>query len=358
MVGILDGGGNWLIKNSNIHSTSGVNTDYSYAFGRFTYAFSQTLAGTTTIIGSKLTATGTGTGLNGVFGVIISGCLNSGPIRIEGSVITAESTVAAPGYETTAFYDAGLCSGSVLVEGSVLTYESVTGATSGQFYGIHVPPSAGYQADIRGSIIRSVGSGGTRADVQKDVSAGPISLAGVDYSTVAGVTASSIATSDFRQGQFSADLTIPLSAPTANSNGRLWVVPANNQLCFRSGGAQYCVTGGGFMKVSQIGTSPSPGNLVCLTVGNKREGQAAVTIVNRDTGAAVGNATVTGNWSGATTQNGVTAVTNGSGVATLTSNQASPGGVFTFTVTNLTHSPDFYDSGSNVETSDSTPTCN
>jgi len=357
MVGILDGGGNWLVRNSNIHGSASTSGTDVYAYARFTYGV-QSPAGTTTIVGSKLTATGTSANLGIVFAVIESGCMNSGPLRITGSVISAASTVSAPGYETSAIWDLGFCTDTLLVEGSVITYESVTGATSGTFYGVHLPNSSGSPLDIRGSVIRSVGTGGTRADVQRDDNTSTISLAGVNYTTVGGAGAPGIATADFRQGQFSADLTIPLTTPTASSNGKLWVVPANNQLCFRSGGAQYCVTGGGFMKVSQIGTSPSPGNLVCLTVGNKREGQAAVTIVSRDTGVAVANATVTGNWSGATTQNGVTAVTNTSGVATFTSAQASPGGVFTFAVTNVAHSPDFYDSSSNVETSDSTPTCN
>jgi hypothetical protein len=83
-----------------------------------------------------------------------------------------------------------------------------------------------------------------------------------------------------------------------------------------------------------------------------------VTIVSRDSSANVVGATVTGNWSGATTQNGVTAVTDGTGTATFTSNQANPGSVFTFTVTGVTLSPNFYDPASNLETTDSTPTCN
>jgi len=37
MVGILDGGGSWLIKNSHIHGTSGASGAQVYAFARFTY---------------------------------------------------------------------------------------------------------------------------------------------------------------------------------------------------------------------------------------------------------------------------------------------------------------------------------
>ena len=134
-------------------------------------------------------------------------------------------------------------------------------------------------------------------------------------------------------------------------------VDSSNRLCFRSAGAVRCLVGSIFMKVTKIGTSSAPGNVVCVTAGSTRQGRAEVTIKNRDNLAVVAGAVVTGNWSGAVTQNGVTATTDASGNATFTSNQANPGGVFTFTVTNVTHAPDNYDSSANVETSDSTPTC-
>ncbi len=358
MAGILDGGGSWLIKNSNIHGI--FDGAPVYAFRRFASGTASP-SGTTTIIGSTLTATNTTS--EPAYAVQVTGCPNAGPLRIEGSVLSAVSmnVTSAPDIEKTAILNDGpgsCAAGPILVEGSVLMYGTVNSGIGGVFYGVHLTSTSVLPIDLRGSVIRPVGPAGARIDVQIDGTGAAVTLAGVEYSSVGGVGASSIATRDFRQGQFSSDLTIPLAAPATAADGKLFV-NSSNQLCYRSAGALYCAAGGGFMKVSQIGTSPASGNLVCITVsGTKREGQARVTIVNRDTVAPVSNATVTGNWSGATTQNGVTAVTNSSGIATFTSNQTAIGSIFAFTVTNVTHSPDFYDSSSNVETSDSTPTCN
>src|SRR6185436_5680675 len=291
-----------------------------------------------------------------VYPVYIAPTVEPGELRIIGSTVIARSTVQAPAYDVAPIFPNG-SGGTMIIEGSTLIYESVPNATGGEYYGINAEVSAAYPTLVRNSMIRSVGSGGTRADVRRDNNTIPISLAGVDYSTVMGVGASGIVTSDFRQGQFSADLTIPLTTPTATSNGRLYV-GATDRLCYRSGGEERCVGGGVFMKVSKLGSSSAPGNLLCVTAGSKRQGRALVTVVSRDTGVAVAGATITGNWSGATTQNGVTAVTDGTGTATFTSNQANPGGVFTFAVTNVALPPNIYDAAANLETTDSTPVCN
>jgi len=350
-----DFGGDWLISGSWLHTSTAAAGETGIAYVR-SADVGATWGGTTTITGSVLESTGTGTSLADVYPVYIAPTVEPGELRIIGSTVIARSTVQAPAYDVAPIFPNG-SGGTMIIEGSTLIYESVPNATGGEYYGINAEVSAAYPTLVRNSMIRSIGSGGTRADVRRDNNTIPISLAGVDYSTVTGTGASGIATSDFRQGQFSADLTIPLTTPTSTSNGRLYV-GTSDRLCYRSGGEARCVGGGFFMKVSKLGSSSAPGNLLCVTAGTKRQGRALVTVVSRDSGVAVAGATITGNWSGATTQNGVTAVTDGTGTATFTSNQVNPGGVFTFAVTNVALPPNFYDAAANLETTDSTPVCN
>jgi hypothetical protein len=86
--------------------------------------------------------------------------------------------------------------------------------------------------------------------------------------------------------------------------------------------------------------------------GNKKKGQATVTI-NDNCGNPVANATVSGTFTGSINQS-VSANTNGSGVATLTTTNTAGGNVsVTLCVTNVTHSSLTYNSANNVETCDS-----
>jgi serine protease len=78
-----------------------------------------------------------------------------------------------------------------------------------------------------------------------------------------------------------------------------------------------------------------------LSQGNKR-GVATVTIVD-DNGAPVAGATVTGDFSGKTSDTGLSAMTDGNGQATLNSSSAKGGGEWCFTVTNVTHGSLAYD---------------
>jgi PKD repeat protein len=85
-------------------------------------------------------------------------------------------------------------------------------------------------------------------------------------------------------------------------------------------------------------------------VSKKYKSTAVVTI--RDTNnAAVANATVYITWSGVVTGS-TSAVTNSSGQATFTSSSVNKTGPFTITVTNVTHASIPYNSGLNIETSD------
>jgi hypothetical protein len=241
---VADQGGDWLITNSWIHTTVSNPGDPGYGFVR---TGSGSFPGTTTIIGSVLESTGTTANVGDIYPLLVTGNV-PGEARIVNSVIHARSTSSAPNYDVAPVWPVG-DGGPFVIEESTLIYESVSGATSGQFYGINAESLTLYPVVLRNSVIRSIGSGGTRADVRRESDGAPVTLAGVQYSTVTGSGASGITTLDFRQGQYSADLTIPLSNPTANANGRLFI-GSSDRLCYRSGGEQRCVGGGLFMKVS------------------------------------------------------------------------------------------------------------
>lgn len=86
-----------------------------------------------------------------------------------------------------------------------------------------------------------------------------------------------------------------------------------------------------------------------LAQGNKR-GRAVVTVVD-DVGAPVPNATVTGDFTGKTTDLGVSAVTDGNGEAVLlSSSQKGGGGEWCLEVTSVTHATLTYDAAQNVVT--------
>lgn len=91
-----------------------------------------------------------------------------------------------------------------------------------------------------------------------------------------------------------------------------------------------------------------------LTVGRNGNGQAtaAVRVVDGN-GVAVSGATVTGNWSGVVSRNGVTASTDASGVARLLSPISKRTGSYAFTVTGVSKSGVTYTPSANTETSDS-----
>jgi len=237
---IADFGGNWLIANSRVHASGGASGEAVVAYIR-TGSGGSTFAGGTTIVGSTLEATGTGASMDSVTALYVAASLSTGPIRVTGSSLTARSTSSSGSGSTRVVYPGGAAD-SVLIEGSTLVYQSVSGASGGLFYGVFTGAGTDAAVDVRGSIIRSVGSGGTRADVVHDSNGAAVTLAGVDYSTVAGNATADIATSDFRQATFSSDLTIPLAAPSAAANGKLYI-NGSNQLCWRSGGAARCITG-------------------------------------------------------------------------------------------------------------------
>ena len=109
-----------------------------------------------------------------------------------------------------------------------------------------------------------------------------------------------------------------------------------------------------------VGTSGGPATVSVGDIGmslnsywGRSEAVARVTVLDGD-GNIVPGATLTGTWSGAVTGSG-SAVTGTAGQVEFRSARvsASPGSVFTFTVTGITYAGHSYDPARNVETSDS-----
>jgi hypothetical protein len=172
-------------------------------------------------------------------------------MRIVGSSIVARTFGSGENAEAAAVFvdkadDAG--DEDVLIDGSLIRTESSQGATGGEFYGIYEEPlTGGYTfSDLRvhGSVISSVGSGGTRADVRHDGDA-VIALASTEYSSTSGSSASTlIKTSDLKQGKFSEELVAPTASSSLPiSDGRIWIDTTTNKLCYRSNGVTRCVSG-------------------------------------------------------------------------------------------------------------------
>ena len=84
--------------------------------------------------------------------------------------------------------------------------------------------------------------------------------------------------------------------------------------------------------------------------GSRFKAQAAVTVRDGN-GNAVTGATVTGNFTGSINNSGLSAVSNGSGVAIILATSSIKSGTVTFTVSNIVGSNMNYDSAANFVTS-------
>ncbi len=171
-------------------------------------------------------------------------------IEISGSTLIARTEEDSPSYVTTPI---GLVDSSVdldqpvIVDGSILRYESVEDAASGSFHGVYVEGGEDQTRavlHIQGSSIVSVGSGGTRSDIDIDADS-PVVVGSTAYSTVSGDSIDFVSAPDERQAWFSADLTIPITAPTlaAPADGQIWIDDATNKFCYRSNGTTRCLLG-------------------------------------------------------------------------------------------------------------------
>lgn len=107
------------------------------------------------------------------------------------------------------------------------------------------------------------------------------------------------------------------------------------------------------MMLRQVQARPTTGGTSPL--GTSTTSAMATVRVLDKTGQPVAGATVTGNWSGLSSQTGASGVTGSTGTVTFTSPAvaSTARGTFTFTVTGITKSGYSYVPGSNVETSDS-----
>ena len=117
------------------------------------------------------------------------------------------------------------------------------------------------------------------------------------------------------------------------------------QFDITSGGTTNPPSGDGVVYVDNIAMTTSTAG------GNRTEARAIVTILD-DAGSVVSGASVSGQWSGLTSDSD-TGTTDGSGNVTLTSSKVrNANGTYTFTVTGVTASGMNYNSALNQETSD------
>ncbi len=93
---------------------------------------------------------------------------------------------------------------------------------------------------------------------------------------------------------------------------------------------------------------------IALHSGKGKTWAVATVLITDDAGNPVANATVSGHWSGVTSDSD-SGMTGADGIVTLSSNQVNnPGkGTYSFTVDNVTYSTLTYDPSQNIETSDS-----
>jgi hypothetical protein len=129
--------------------------------------------------------------------------------------------------------------------------------------------------------------------------------------------------------------------PTINSpkTGQPWVSARGSSIVFTVGG------GGG-------GTMTATVNVTLAKAGTKWQANAWVTVTDKAGGAAISSASVTGNWSGAYNQTGVSGSTGSDGIARFTTPRVSAksGATFTFTVTNVVKSGHTWDGVQNSDT--------
>ena len=127
------------------------------------------------------------------------------------------------------------------VDNSVLITETGT-VESGEYLGVYAEEYQSGVTSIRNCSFRSLGSGGTRADVDNDSSQSDVVVSSSVRSSVSDV--GPVSTGDLRQGSFSTDLVVPLTSPTLGPvNGQVWIDTVNNKLCYQSGNSSRCVTG-------------------------------------------------------------------------------------------------------------------
>lgn len=241
--------GHWEVYGSRVHATSQPDVFESQVvtaiFNLPTYG-----ASSVKIVGSVLESVALeGHDVAKNYTIYVDGSMTR--IEISGSTLIARTEEDDPSYVTT---PVGILHVEgddslelpVIIDGSILRYESVAEASDGDFHGVYV--EGGGDPDrsplhIQGTTITGVGSGGWRSDIDIDNDS-PVIVGSTAYSTVSGDSIEFISAPDERQGWFSADLTIPTTAPLASPvDGQIWIDEGTNKLCYQSSGSTRCVLG-------------------------------------------------------------------------------------------------------------------
>jgi len=235
---IADSGGSWLFRNSHLITTAADGPEYAYTYLREDVQSDSNV----TFIGCRIEVRVTTYDVASTAAIWTAGDA-PGAINIIGSEVIVANLASGPSGVNAAIYEDDETSNMTLtVEGSLIRYESVMSAGGGEFYGIYAEEDTSGPIHVRGSSFQSAGTGGTRADVNRDATGAPVTLAATQYSSVVG--AGAMATADLRQGQFSIDLIVPLTSPTLGPvNGQVWIDTGTNKLCYRSGSTTRCLTG-------------------------------------------------------------------------------------------------------------------
>ncbi len=148
---------------------------------------------------------------------------------------------------------------------------------------------------------------------------------------------------------------------TVDTDGSLSGTPSTSDIGLNSWTVQVDATGGSDTATLEITVDPA-GSVTDMYVediamssasygGNRYSGIATITILD-DAGAAVSGADVSVTWSGVVSGT-KTGTTNSNGVVVIESNKKKNGGTFTVTLDSVAVSGYSYNSGLNVETSDS-----
>jgi hypothetical protein len=237
---VIEGGvwvadNNWTIEDTTINAVSDNGPDY--LFGLILYAQEWVdYPGDVAIHNSRITARATVYGTGDLAAVWLDST-SPQKLTITGSTLHNDGLA---GVSAAVYKEAGDTT-TVDVDNSVLITETGT-VESGEYLGVYAEEEQSGVTSIRNCAFRSLGSGGTRADVDNDSSQSDVVVSSSVRSSASDT--GPVSTGDLRQGSFSTDLVVPLTSPTLGPvNGQVWIDTVNNKLCYRSGGSTRCVTG-------------------------------------------------------------------------------------------------------------------
>jgi len=170
------------------------------------------------------------------------GSSGSGEINIIGSTLVANNDVTSPaGITTPILNDYNATGMKITVQGSELYAVSHRGSAPASSTGSIRGRGRAVPVILRASSIRSVGTGGTRADIYNDSGAANVNVGATETPRSRVITERR--TADSRQGQYSSDLIVPLTSPTLGPvNGRSGSIRERTAL-LSIGGTTRCILG-------------------------------------------------------------------------------------------------------------------